>query len=494
MAANNLLQRIQKLRDSIKNSDAVRRDLNKETTRCTVSAPEMTDTLIEAFKHYNPKKIRADKNGSLVKEKRKVFYHFSMVIVSAWKKNIKTNPKLIPAEGNSAKNVAQFYITTGSAENYFNTINKSITENVMNKPTFRKHFSIRNQEKFTATGDVASAKKEPGMKGSLQAFQMAHGEGQSVFEARQAAVEQELEAALAMENLPASASEMIATSKDNFDNNIRIGGDRQFKYNPLTGKISSKEGITVDLSVQTRRKNIKDASASMKAGKPLNKMLKELEEDLKDEIKRQDNFWGPEAKGSNSVKEGVADAIINSTIKKKMYTSKKAKNLTRYKKPVKESTLTEQAATFTQQTKIKDLKGGGPARGMKASGGQTPNNSEKGKGVSPETFANNMARVLTIKRAINKRLPAEIRRNMGKPALTNRTSRFSDSAIIEDMTPAAKTLMVKYTYRLNPYETFENTGNRKWPSGYNPKPLISKSIRNLALGMFKITNLTTRRV
>jgi len=494
VAANNLLKRIQKLRDSIKNSDVVRNDINKETTRCTVSAPEITDTLIEAFRHYNPKKIKADNNGSLLKEKRKVFYHFSMVVVSAWKKNIRSNPKLVVAEGNSAKNVAQFYITVGNAEKYFNVTNKSITENVMNKPTFRKHFSIRNQEKFTSTGDVASAKKEPGMKGSLQAFQMAHGEGHSVFEARQSAVEQELEAALAMENLPSSASEIVSTSKDNFDNNIKIGGDRNFKYDPKTGKISSKETITVDLSVQTRRKNIKDAAPSMKAGKPLNKLLKDLEEDLKNEIEKQGNSWGPEAKGSNSVKEGVADAIINSTIKKKMYASKKGKNLTRYKTPVRASTVTEQAATFTTQTKIKDLKGGGPARGMKASGGQTPNNSERGKGVSPETFATNMAKVLTIKRAINKRLPAEIRRNMGKPALTNRTSRFSNSAIIEEMTPAAKTLMVKYTYRLNPYETFENTGKKRWPSGYNPKPLISKSIRGLALSMFKITNLTTRRV
>jgi hypothetical protein len=54
--------------------------------------------------------------------------------------------------------------------------------------------------------------------------------------------------------------------------------------------------------------------------------------------------------------------------------------------------------------------------------------------------------------------------------------------------------MVKYTYRLNPYETFENEGRKRWPSGYNPKPLISKSIRNLALSMFKIEALTTRRV
>ena len=83
---------------------------------------------------------------------------------------------------------------------------------------------------------------------------------------------------------------------------------------------------------------------------------------------------------------------------------------------------------------------------------------------------------------------------MGRPELNYITGRFANSTMIESITPSARTLMVKYTYRLNPYETFENTGKRKWPSGYNPKPLISKSIRGLALSMFKITALTTRRV
>ena len=98
------------------------------------------------------------------------------------------------------------------------------------------------------------------------------------------------------------------------------------------------------------------------------------------------------------------------------------------------------------------------------------------------------------KKAINKRLPEEVRKNMGRPALNYRTGRFARSTQVESITPAARTLMVKYTYRLNPYETFENTGKKRWPTGYNPKPVISKSIRELALAMFKITALTTRRV
>ena len=82
---------------------------------------------------------------------------------------------------------------------------------------------------------------------------------------------------------------------------------------------------------------------------------------------------------------------------------------------------------------------------------------------------------------INKRLPAEVRRNMGRPALINRTSTFSNSATLTELRQGPKTLIGKYTYMLNPYETFENEGQRQWPNGYNPKPLIAQSIRNLAM-------------
>jgi hypothetical protein len=85
-----------------------------------------------------------------------------------------------------------------------------------------------------------------------------------------------------------------------------------------------------------------------------------------------------------------------------------------------------------------------------------------------------------LKTAINRRLPAEVRRNMGRPALINQTGRFSNSAELLNLRQAAKTVVGNYTYQLNPYETFENTGRSRWPVGYNPKPLIAKSIRNLA--------------
>ena len=99
---------------------------------------------------------------------------------------------------------------------------------------------------------------------------------------------------------------------------------------------------------------------------------------------------------------------------------------------------------------------------------------------------------LHLKRLINRRLPAEVRRNMGRPALINRTGRFSNSVNLESLVPSKAGMVGKYSYLYRPYETFENTGKRKWPVGYNPKPLITKSIRNLAMQHME-TKLTLKR-
>ena len=85
-----------------------------------------------------------------------------------------------------------------------------------------------------------------------------------------------------------------------------------------------------------------------------------------------------------------------------------------------------------------------------------------------------------IRAVINRRLPAQVRENMGRPALENQTGRFSDSVQLLRLRETGKTIMGEYTYLLTPYETFENTGEKDWPNAYNPKDLISRSIRDLA--------------
>ncbi len=116
---------------------------------------------------------------------------------------------------------------------------------------------------------------------------------------------------------------------------------------------------------------------------------------------------------------------------------------------------------------------------------------EKGQGKQAST--SQAADLARLKKYIQGRLPAEVRRNMGRPGLQNRTGRFSNSVQLLSLTEAKNSLMAKYTYLLSPYETFENKGKKRWPMAYNPKPLIAKSIRNLAQGRIE-QKLTVRRV
>ena len=99
--------------------------------------------------------------------------------------------------------------------------------------------------------------------------------------------------------------------------------------------------------------------------------------------------------------------------------------------------------------------------------------------------------MVRLQALINKRLPAQVRRNMGKPALTNRSGTFSNSPEILKLSRTKTGLTADYTYmktgggtppRTNQpgvYQTFESSG--RWPVGYNPKDLIKKSIRELAV-------------
>jgi hypothetical protein len=80
---------------------------------------------------------------------------------------------------------------------------------------------------------------------------------------------------------------------------------------------------------------------------------------------------------------------------------------------------------------------------------------------------------------INRGLHKKLHQEMGRPALRYQSGTFARSVELKQLTLNKNNQLVgKYTYQLYPYQTFENTG--RWPAGYNPKPLITKSIRELA--------------
>lgn len=204
---------------------------------------------------------------------------------------------------------------------------------------------------------------------------------------------------------------------------------------------------------------------------------------IEEEVNKSNLLTDVQKKRSKSLAKATSDDVIQDLFKP--VKDKKTKNF-----------------KITKKFKGKKFKDGTRSGNIKAAANKTPvkraltvrkvGKPAKGKKTNPEAGRDSL-NILSLKRKINQRLPAEIRRNMGRPALINQTGRFSNSVELVNLRQGPNTLIGEYTYMHNPYRTFENEGQRKWPAGYNPKPLVTKSIRNLAL-QYAEAKFTLRRV
>jgi hypothetical protein len=107
-----------------------------------------------------------------------------------------------------------------------------------------------------------------------------------------------------------------------------------------------------------------------------------------------------------------------------------------------------------------------------------------------KSSANSM---ITLGALINEKLPATVAKNMGLPALVYRTGRFANSVRVTDVTRTTKGFpSIGYTYRRNPYQTFE-PGGKQGSQERDPRKLIDKSIREIAAKLL-VGRFYTRRV
>ena len=176
------------------------------------------------------------------------------------------------------------------------------------------------------------------------------------------------------------------------------------------------------------------------------------------------NLKGGRKTISDSVGEQIGDILEGKT--PKPYKSKSKK---------KYRTKTSQLPKKIQTAKTLALKSTLTAKGKKT--------IEKGN-------TDDASLMSKLKTQINRRLPAEVRRNMTRPALENQSGQFSNSVELLNIRRSATGLTGDYTYtksgggtggkpRTNVYSTFENYG--RWGTDqYDPRKLITKSIRNLA--------------
>jgi hypothetical protein len=253
-----------------------------------------------------------------------------------------------------------------------------------------------------------------------------------------------------------------------------MGIDWAQTVDPVTGKLIWV--ITGDLTAKR---------FNPKAGEE--DLTKEWEERLLkkfDEIlagKAGEKFKDPSFVASKPFDEAVAETTVRKIAKK--YKKVAGVKITGLPKKPKKTKRSGSAKKGRKSTKSKTVDTKLAAKASMA-------RAERGTSAATEEGAVELAR---LKKYIQGRLPAEVRRNMGRPALMNRTGRFSNSVQLVDLVEGRGTILARYTYLLSPYETFENTGRRKWPVAYNPKTLIAKSIRNLAEGRIA-QKLTVRRV
>jgi len=188
---------------------------------------------------------------------------------------------------------------------------------------------------------------------------------------------------------------------------------------------------------------------------------------------------------SQDLQDAAILAIANKFKPKKTKTIKITKNIKATKTNPFEYEINVGKGTnsYKGRTKRKSLSLKGVAKTLPVSRRSREQSGKLQKGVT----------LPQLKSYINRGLHNELQRNMGRPALNYVTGQFARSAYLQSLRPSKTNLIGEYTYQLDPYQTFENTGQKKWPIGYNPKPLIARSIRNLAARHVE-NKFTLRRV
>ena len=117
-----------------------------------------------------------------------------------------------------------------------------------------------------------------------------------------------------------------------------------------------------------------------------------------------------------------------------------------------------------------------------------------GKISGAQKHAADSSHPLALKEMINAVLPDEILKNMGSPALNNRTGRFRSSAQVTNALVGPRGgVNIEYTYMKNPYETFE-PGGAMGSTQRDPRKLIGNTIKEVAQEIMGKRFIRTRRV
>ena len=192
--------------------------------------------------------------------------------------------------------------------------------------------------------------------------------------------------------------------------------------------------------------------------------------------------------GSDSFLDALAKGIVLSPEMKRLYKKGAAHNLTKWKGALRNR---KNRSKPLKDTKSKsgvvrhNVLAGGLAASSKRIKADKP--VEKGAGTENKDYRD----ALVARAFVNSRLTKQVQRNMGRPALENVSGRFASSATVVNANIVGDGLHMDYTYQQDPYRVFERGG--QYSTGYDPRPLIERSIRELAAAKLE-TKFTLRRV
>jgi hypothetical protein len=248
------------------------------------------------------------------------------------------------------------------------------------------------------------------------------------------------------------------------------------------GGLKFKDSFRVASSLEDAVENQDRGAKSAGIGKGIAKALSEAIATLEKEYSKPGIT--AKRKRSDSIEELGYKAILQNKTMRAMYKKRIARNLSSYKKAPK----AKRKVTLTASEKLKRkriaLKGLATTAGIKA-----PKNAHQR--ATRDGGDNELLRKAMETRAfVQSRLTKQVQSNMGRPALENRTGRFAESVQLVNVMPKGNQFHMDYTYD-DRYRGFEL--GRQYPAGYDPRPLIERSIRDLAAAKLE-TKFTLRRV
>ena len=280
----------------------------------------------------------------------------------------------------------------------------------------------------------------------------------------------------------------VKTSLSNLNLNIEITDNIDIyigKDGALEGTMQIKYDAESWFKNQVLRQEEAQFGAALTNPKDQNSIINLLNEMLvkqaSERLKGESASAFAKRKGSRTLEENALAILVNNPTMRKAYAKGLAKNLTSITyKPKKRNNKTSSALKYEGKRTSYKVKGGNKILPPK------PKKTQQGV----ESGQNNLTqKAFEVRAFVNSRLTGKVKSNMGRPRLINQSGRFAESVQVVNSNALGNQIHLDYTY--NPiYRVFENGG---YSSNYDPRPLIEKSIRELAIQKAE-AKFTLRRI